>query len=144
MWTFYIHPALQIIATFFALSALYLGFQRFRFLHLKQKSNFKWKLHIIIGQIALEEWIIGMIVGAGIVRYSWHGLFITGGHAKVAMLMVPFILFGLSSGVYMNMKKAKRKVLPLLHGINNFIILILAFCQFFIGIGVFKEFVLGL
>ena len=143
MWIFYIHPILQATAFLFALYALYLGFQKFRLLHLNHKVTFNWKRHVILGQIALEEWIIGMIIGASLVRYSWYGWFITGLHAKIALTMLPLILFGLISGVYMNLKQTKRKVLPLVHGINNTIVLILAFCQFFIGWQVFKVYVLG-
>ena len=55
------------------------------------------------------------------VYFYWRGFLITGGHGKVALVMAPLILFGFASGLYMNIKKKQRRVLPLLHGMNNLV-----------------------
>ena len=138
-----IHPIIQCSAIILALYAFSLGVQRFRSLHLKQKTVFQWKRHAILGQIALGAWLAGMLGGMTIVYLYWHGFLITGTHARVAMFMAPLIIFGLSSGLYMDRNKKQRKILPTLHGLNNFILLILALTQIITGWGVYHTFVLG-
>ncbi len=78
------------------------------------------------------------------VKSSWYGMLITGIHSKIGVLMIPLILFALGSGLYMNHKKKKRKVLPLVHAISNTVLLLLALSQIYSGIMVYREFVLGL
>jgi nitric oxide reductase large subunit len=138
-----IHPIVQCSAIVLALYAFSLGVQRFRSLHLKQKTVFRWKRHVVLGQIALGVWLAGMLGGMTSVYLYWHGFLITGTHAKVALFMVPLIIFGLSSGLYMDRNKKKRKVLPMLHGLNNLILLMLALTQIVTGWGVYHTFVLG-
>ncbi|RLB25215.1 MAG: hypothetical protein DRG66_08250 [Deltaproteobacteria bacterium] len=96
-----------------------------------------------LGEIALGVLLAGMVGGIAIVYISWHGLFITGIHGKVALVMAPFIIFGLISGLYMNHKKRKRRILPFLHGLNNLVILIMALSQVITGFRVYRAFVLG-
>ena len=77
------------------------------------------------------------------VRWFWRGWFITGSHAYIAFVMLPLILFGLISGLYMERKPAARKFLPLLHGCANLAALALALYQFHEGLEVINDFVLG-
>jgi len=98
---------------------------------------------VALGEIALGVLLAGMVGGIAIVYISWHGLFITGIHGKVALVMAPFIIFGLISGLYMNHKKRKRRILPFLHGLNNLVILIMALSQVITGFRVYRAFVLG-
>jgi len=144
MWFFYIHPLLQIVALLFGSYAVFLGLKRFLNVFFQFGSNFNWKHHVIAGQLALEDWLAGMILGTVVARVEWGGWFITGLHAKIAMVLLPMICFGLVSGLYMNLKPCRRKVLPLAHGFNNICIIVLVLVQIVVGTGVFKEFVLGL
>jgi nitric oxide reductase large subunit len=138
-----IHPIIQFSAFMLALYAFSLGVRRFRSIHLKQKTVFKWKRHAVAGQIALGTWLAGMLGGMTMVYLYWHGFLITGTHAKVALFMAPLIIFGLFSGLYMDRNKKQRKVLPILHGLNNFILLMFALTQIVTGWGVYHTFVLG-
>jgi len=95
-------------------------------LHLKQKVRFNWKGHVRFGTISLAIWLFGIAGGLYTVKSSWHSMLMTGNHATIGLLMTPFILFALVSGIYMDRKKRKRKILPLIHGICNSIILLLA------------------
>ena len=125
----FIHPIIQFMAALLALYVLYLGVQRFRFLHLRHKTIFKWKLHVVLGEISLGVWLVGMLTGFVMVYIYWHGVLITGIHGKTALVMVPFIIFGLFSGMHMNRKKRKRRLLPIIHALNNLFVLILASIQ---------------
>ncbi|MBW1797395.1 MAG: DUF4079 domain-containing protein [Deltaproteobacteria bacterium] len=138
-----IHPIIQLSATLLAVYVFYLGVQRFRFLHLDQKALFQWKRHVALGEIALGVLLAGMLGGMVMVYVYWHGVIITGIHGKVALVMVPFIAFGFVSGLYMNRKKKKRRLLPFIHGLNNLFVLVMALSQIVSGAGTYRAFVLG-
>ncbi len=139
----FIHPIIQFSATLLALYVFYLGVQRFRFLHMNQKTVFKWKRHVALGKMALGVWLVGMVSGMTMVYLYWHGFLITGAHGKVALVLLPLVIFGLVSGLYMDRNKKKRGVFPLIHGLNNLVVLILAVAQAISGLWVFNAFVLG-
>jgi len=141
---FYIHPALQFTGILFALFVFKLGIARFRMIHLKQKIRFKWKQHVRFGISATIIWLTGILGGLYIVKTSWYSFMITGLHAKIGLLMMPFILFAFVTGIYMDKNKKKRTVLPLVHGIFNTALLILAFVQIYTGVAVYRTYVLGL
>ena len=138
-----VHPVIQFFAILLALYVFYLGAQRFRALHLRQKAIFGWKRHVVLGEIALGLLLCGMIGGITMVYVYWHGFLITGTHGKVALAMAPFVIFGLVSGLYLHCKKKERKLLPLVHGLNNLAVLILAGTQIVTGWWVYGAFVLG-
>ncbi len=138
-----VHPVIQSCAILLALYVFYLGAQRFRTLHLRQKAVFRWRRHVVLGEIALGLLLGGMIGGITMVYVYWHAFLITGTHGKVALAMATFVIFGLASGLYMHRKKRERKLLPLVHGLNNLAVLILAVIQIVTGWWVYRAFVLG-
>lgn len=137
------HPLIQVFATLLAAYVLWLGGQRFWSLHWRQKVVFKWQLHVKLGTVALGLWLAGLLGGLASVRFWWHGFLITGTHGQTALAMLPLIFFGLFSGLYMNRRKKKRTVLPLLHGTNNLLLVILAGYQAYTGWWVYSAYVLG-
>lgn len=141
---FYIHPALQFTGILFALFVFKLGISRFQMIQLKQKIRFNWKQHVRFGIGATIIWLTGILGGLYIVKTSWYRFMITGLHAKIGLLMMPFIIFALVTGIYMDKNKKKRTVLPLVHGIFNTVMLILAFVQIYTGVAVYRTYVLGL
>jgi len=138
-----VHPILQFLATLPALYVLYLGMERFGSLHLRSQTTFRWKRHVTLGYLSVGTWLVGMAAGATMVYLYWHGILITGTHARVSLVMVPFMVFGLASGLYMDRRKLKRKALPLMHGASNLVVLILALTQMVSGWWVYKVFVQG-
>lgn len=138
-----VHPIVQSTAILLACYTFLLGMARFRSVHLGQKTRFKWKQHVLMGKIALGVLLSAAIGGMLLVYLYWHGLMITGIHGKVGLFLCPFIVFGLASGIYMDKNRKQRKILNLLHGLNNCIILILALSQIVTGIKVYKMFVMG-
>jgi len=139
-----IHPLVQAGATILALYVFYLGLSRFMSLHLGRKAVFKWRCHVILGEIVILAWLVGGLVGGlYVVKNYWRAYLITGDHARVGLAMLPFLAFGLLSGLYLNRVKRKRKVLPFLHGLNNLTLIVLALVQAWLGVGVYHSFVLG-
>jgi hypothetical protein len=139
----FIHPALQLLATGVALYALYLGINRILLLHFHQKTLFHWKHHVYVGSASLILWIAGIFGGISMVYLYWDSFLMTGAHGRTALAMLPLLLFGLISGFYMHRVKKKRTYLPLLHGLNNLAVIILAFFQIRTGWWVLTVYVLG-
>ena len=138
-----IHPSLQLLNILFVMYVFYLGFQRAKILHFKQKASFKWKRHVSLGIIVFIIWIGGLLSGMTIVYFYWHGFLITKIHGKIGLLIGLLSIFGLSTGLYMNYNKKKRKFFPIIHGLSNLLALILALTQIWSGWLVYSSFVLG-
>ncbi len=138
-----IHPLMQLTATFLVLVVLQQGVQRFRFQHLKQKAAFAWKWHVYLGSCVIAIWSAGFVGGLMLVRNYWYAVFITGVHGKVGVAMLPFMLVAIVSGWTMHRMKRRRKVLPLIHGANNLVLVLLALFQLYSGWGVLNAFVWG-
>jgi len=139
-----IHPIVQFVATVMAFYAMTLGIARFKTVHLNQKARFNWKRHVRVGLMASVIWLLGILGGLYMVKTSWYAWMITGSHSNLGIGMIPFILFAIGSGLYMDKKKAKRKALPLAHAICNLIMLALALAQIYTGVVTYRVYVLGL
>jgi len=66
-----IHPIIQFFAVLLTLYVFYLGVQRFRFLHLYQNTVFRWKRHVLLGEIALGTLLGGMTGGVTMLYHLW-------------------------------------------------------------------------
>lgn len=128
-----LHPVFQLLCTLAALYAFYHGARRFRAAHLGARAAFAWKRHTRAGLVALIGWPLGLAGGLAVTWTYWHGLFITGAHWVVALAMLPFMLFGLASGLYMDRVKKRRRLLPLVHGLANTLALGLGLAQVLSG-----------
>lgn len=138
------HPLLQLAAILLSFYVLRLGIARFKTQHLHQRQPFAWKQHVRLGEVVLIVWLLGLIGGFIMVRLTWHAFFITGMHARIAVLMLPLIVVGLVSGIYLDRHKKGRRLLPLVHGVNNLLLVILAVFQIIFGLGIVWIYVLGL
>lgn len=141
---FLIHPIWQSVGIMTVIYVWGLGFSRFRSQHLNQKVRFDWKRHVRFGLIGTSVWLAGICGGLYMVKSSWYGFLITGVHGKTGILLIPFIFFAMGSGLYMDRKKKKRKILPLVHGISNTMMLLLALSQIYTGVMVYREYVMGM
>jgi uncharacterized membrane protein YozB (DUF420 family) len=138
-----VHPVVQLAGIGLSLCALFLGIQRIRSAHFNHGKGFRWRRHVSLGSIAFITWIFGSAGGIWMVHRFFHGYLITGVHATTALWMAPLIFFGLFSGWVMDRWKKKRKWLPLLHGLNNSLAVLLALSQIISGLWVLRVFVLG-
>jgi predicted MFS family arabinose efflux permease len=138
-----IHPLAQLGAILLAFYAAYLGFQRTRSLHFGKSVKFLRKRHVIAGSIALVSMLGGIAAGFIMVnRYLLNPNLVL--HEVVAMIMLPFGLFGIFSGFFLYLNPKQRKFLPAIHAINNLIILVLALAQIATGSMAYLRYVLRL
>lgn len=130
---FWVHPVWQATSTLLAAYVLYLGWQRFLILHGGRKGAFLWKRHVAMGSAALAAWCLGAGFGILAARLEWGMFFLTGPHAWLGLLFVPLAVFGYCSGQTLDKNRTRRFWLPLLHGVNNLLLVILAFVQVWTG-----------
>jgi hypothetical protein len=95
---------------------------------------------VALGRIALCLLLGGLVGGLAMVRIYWHRFLVTGLHGKIALVMLPLMLFGFCSGIYMNSRRKNRAVLPVVHGLNNTLLLGLAITQIVTGIKILRAF----
>ncbi|MEZ7196369.1 hypothetical protein [Pseudodesulfovibrio karagichevae] len=128
------HPILMILTLLLALWVTWQGVNRARFSHFKQKTAFNWKGHTRYGLVVMGLWLAGA-VGGSIVSDMLHGIPDAYElHEGMAAVMLWLIAFGGLSGLYMDRKKAKRTLLPILHGAANLLLLLLALGQLVTGL----------
>jgi len=139
-----IHPAMQLVGILLAIVTFLTGLQRFRSLHLHRRTKFPWRLHVLLGKTSLMMLMAGMGLGLGMARYHWGQNLMTMGHGKTGLVILPFLLFGLVSGVTLDGKVKERQVLRVLHGVSNTILLLLLLNQARSGLRVYMTFVSGL
>ncbi|MBU1002182.1 MAG: DUF4079 domain-containing protein [Proteobacteria bacterium] len=138
----WIHPVLQLLCTLLGLYVLGLGVQRLRASHLKHKVLFNWKRHVLWGKVVLVVWFVAFVWGAGMVRFLWGSSDLTGTHFVVGLVMLPLLVTGYATGHVLDAVKKRRTVLPLVHALNNVLLLGLALTQIWTGIGVIKLFLI--
>jgi len=138
-----IHPAAQLVAILIAFYAFYLGFQRSKSLYFGKSVKFLRERHVIAGTIALISMLGGIAAGFIMVnRYLLSPDMAL--HEAVAMIILPFGVFGIFSGFFLYLNPKPRRFLPAFHGINNLIILVLALAQIITGIQAYLRYVLRL
>ena len=117
------------------LYALWLGYRRFLSLHLGRRVSFDWKLHGHLGTVVLALWAIGPVLGLLGAQISWGGTFIAKTHAWTGIAMLALALFGYFTGRTLDKVRRRRKWLPLAHGINNVVLVLLSIAQAWTGWG---------
>jgi cytochrome b subunit of formate dehydrogenase len=112
-----------------------MGFQRFRSLHLQQKCSFPWKKHVFWGTLVLSAWILGPFTGLAGAYSAWRESFMAFNvmHIYVGFVMLPLAIVGYLTGRRLDKVRKRRKWLPVVHGVNNILLLILAFWQIYSG-----------
>jgi hypothetical protein len=130
------HPLLMSATLLLALWVGWQGVNRARFTLLGHKAAFNWKGHVRLGLAVMILWLLGMSAGTVMTALVHGSPGAYDDHRETAMTMLPLILFGLASGLYMDRKKAKRKILPILHGAANLVLIVLALSQLVTGIAI--------
>jgi uncharacterized membrane protein YozB (DUF420 family) len=139
----WVHPFWQVAAILLGWYVFYLGWARFAAVNLGRKKPFLWKRHVAVGKAALYMWIYGAVVGAAAAWVQWRNFGVTGIHFWLGTAVVLLGLFGYWSGLRMDTHKKRRRVLPILHGANNLLLLLLTLVSIVTGTKVLFRMILG-
>ncbi|AAS96287.1 DUF4079 family protein [Nitratidesulfovibrio vulgaris] len=132
------HPLVQVIALVLSVPAVLFGWKRFLAVHCGQKCVFPWKQHVRWGTYAIALWLGGGLLGSLLVWFYWRNLFLTGVHAYVGLVMLPLCVIGYMTGYRLDKEKRRRKWLPLVHGVNNLVLVALALWQLWTGVSLVR------
>lgn len=134
----WLHPVMQVLAALIGCYAMWQGWKRVQ-MQRGVKIIFPWKQHVRWGAVALILWSLGALG-----FYVTHDLFgsthITGLHAQLAWPIIALSIFGLATGYIMDKYKKKRKILPIVHGIVNVLLLILVGIECYTGYTLLETF----
>jgi len=123
-----IHPIGQLAAILVGFYAAYYGYQRIQSLHFNKVVKFPRKRHAAAGAIALIFMLMGSAAGSFLKNTYLPGTKLEI-HNKIGMIIVTLGVLGIITGYFLYASPRKRKVLPVIHGVCNFAILLLAFVQ---------------
>ncbi len=132
----WIHPVLLFFVMLGGLYVLWLGWFRFRALHMSVRVPFQWKRHVRFGTLVLLIWVVAPALGLTMAKLLWNVTFITGAHAWVGIAMAVLAALGYASGLLLDKVKKRRTWLPLAHGINNVVLVALSLWQAWTGWGI--------
>lgn len=119
-----IHPLWQVTTIFLGMYVFYLGWKRFAATAFGRTRPFQWKRHVALGKAAIYMWIYGTLVGISAAWVNWHSFGVTGAHFKLGILIVVLAIFGYWTGIHMDNHKKQRKVMPIIHGAGNLLLLL--------------------
>jgi hypothetical protein len=135
----WIHPVVQALTAFLALYVLTLGLSRFASRHLGKRTVFKWNRHVMLGKVVVAVWALGALGGLS-VTYLTYGKIFTGSlHFKIGVIMLPVLLITYLTGARLDRRRDQSNILPVVHLVNNVILLILAAIQVYTGLGIVQN-----
>lgn len=134
------HPLLQLLVTGLSLYVLYTGLQRFAQVHLRKRVVFPWRRHVLLGLVTLLSWGAGLTGGLYTTSHYWRAAGTTGPHFVLALCLLPLLVLGLTTGLVLDQRRKKRRVLPLVHAVGNTLLVLLALVQAGLGIRVIFRF----
>lgn len=138
-----IHPIVQLTGAAVALAAAYHGFQRARSRHFGAQAAFKRNLHAGLGGTALVILMGGMAGGVIIISRFLGRQPLQSLHGTGALILLPLMLIGISTGFYLYFYPTKNKILPAVHGINNLLILFMLVFQAYSGLQLYAGITAG-
>lgn len=112
-----IHPIVEAVTALLFYYVFYLGTIRFAANHFGMKLVFRWKSHVFYGKIAVFIMIAGGLGGLLAAKAMWNDYFLSGTHAWYGVGLCGILLGSYLTGLIMDSKKRKRKILPLIHAL---------------------------
>ena len=131
----WIHPVIMAATMVAGLYVLHLGYCRCLSLHFGKRVSFNWKLHVLAGTVVLALWTIGPVMGLFGAQVVWGGTFIAKNHAWLGLAMLPLAVIGYVTGRMLDKIRRRRKWLPMIHGLNNLLLVGLSLMQVYTGWG---------
>ena len=134
----WIHPIVQALTALLALYVLRLGLSRFASRHLGKTTVFKWNRHVMLGKTVVVVWALGAIGGMSVTYLTYGKLFTESLHFKIGIIVLPVLLITFLTGTRLNRRRNQSNILPVVHLVNNILLLILAGTQVVTGLHIVR------
>jgi hypothetical protein len=135
----WIHPIVQSLTALLALYVLWMGLSRFASRHLGQSTVFQWKRHVMLGKVVVVVWALGALGGLVMTYMNYGKVFTESLHFRVGMIMLAVLLVTWLTGSRLDRRRDQSNVLPVVHLVNNILLLILAAVQVVTGLGIVQS-----
>ena len=134
----WIHPIVQALTALLALYVLRLGLSRFASRHLGKTTVFQWDRHVMLGKVVAAVWALGAIGGMSVTYLTYGKLFTESLHFKIGIIVLPVLLITFLTGTRLNRRRNQSNILPVVHLVNNILLLILAGTQVVTGLHIVR------
>jgi hypothetical protein len=129
-----IHPVIILLAILSGAYTGYLGWKRFQFRRGHgPASDFPWQRHIQWGKRFYILLCIGFLIGAGVHFYLKGGVFTSGFHAYLAILILLLFSIGVTLGWKLSKGKGTNR-LALTHMVINYSTFFIVLIQIVLGL----------
>jgi hypothetical protein len=135
----WIHPIAQALTTLLALYVLRLGLSRFASRHLGKTTAFNWNRHVTLGKVVVVVWALGALGGLSVTYLTYGKIFTQSLHFRIGIIMLPVLLITYLTGTRMDRRRGQSNILPVVHLVNNVILLILAGMQVVTGLDIVQK-----
>ena len=132
----WIHPIAQALTALLALYVLRLGLSRFASRHLGKGTVFQWNRHVMLGKVVVAAWALGALGGLSVTYLTYGKIFTESLHFRIGITILPVLLITWLTGRRLNRRRDQSNILPVVHLINNILLLILAATQVVTGLGI--------
>jgi uncharacterized membrane protein YozB (DUF420 family) len=134
----WIHPIAQSLTALLALYVLRLGLSRFAARHLGKGTVFQWNRHVMLGKVVVAVWALGALGGLSVTYLTYGKFFTESLHFKIGIIVLPVLLITFLTGTRLNRRRNQSNILPVVHLVNNILLLILAGTQVVTGLHIVR------
>jgi len=135
----WIHPIAQVLTALLALYVLRLGLSRFASRHLAKRTVFQWNRHVMLGKVVVVVWALGALGGLSVTYLTYGKIFAESLHFKIGIIMPAVLLVIWLTGTRLDRRRDQSYILPVVHLVNNVLLLILAAIQVVTGLGIVQS-----
>ena len=134
----WIHPIVQALTALLALYVLRLGLSRFASRHLGKTTVFQWNRHVMLGRVVVAVWALGAIGGLTVTYLTYGKLYTESLHFKIGITILLVLLITFLTGTRLNRRRNQSNILPVVHLVNNILLLILVGIQVVTGLDIVR------
>ena len=134
----WIHPIVQALTALLALYVLRLGLSRFASRHLGKTTVFQWNRHVMLGKVVVAVWALGAIGGLTMTYLTYGKLYTESLHFKIGIAILLVLLITFHTGTRLNRRRNQSNILPVVHLVNNILLLVLVGIQVVTGLDIVR------
>jgi hypothetical protein len=93
----------------------------------------------MLGKVVVAVWALGALGGLSVTYLTYGKIFTESLHFRIGIIMLPVLLVTWLTGTRLDRRRDQANILPVVHLVNNVLLLILAALQVVTGIGIVQS-----